>query len=67
MFTRRHFVQIAEALAKIKNVDNRRQAAAAMAAIFTGSNPRFDAGRFLAACGLKLSIDLKHNAIPGKG
>ena len=50
--TRKHFKAIAAMLAKIENMAERKRQAEDFAVIAKKSNPRFDASRFYAACGL---------------
>lgn len=50
--SRKHFEVVARALRGIEDVDARRSAAEALIAVFFVQNPRFDAKRFLTACGL---------------
>lgn len=51
--TRKHFKEIAKTISLIDNKDERKRQAEAMATICQQSNPRFDRGRFLAACGVE--------------
>lgn len=51
--TRKHFILIAETVAKIVNPIERREMAEHNAKICAKANPRFDRARFFAACGVK--------------
>jgi hypothetical protein len=50
MTNRKHFIQIAETVAKIENGAVRYQTALEFAYIFRKENLRFDTFRFMAAC-----------------
>jgi hypothetical protein len=50
--TRKHFKMMAADIASMANRADAKVAADAFAAIARASNPRFDSGRFYAACGL---------------
>lgn len=52
MMTRKDFVALAASIAKLANVEDRRQQAQTLLPTLRASNPRFDTGRFLKACGL---------------
>lgn len=49
---RKHFKAIAAMLLKIEDLTERKRQAEDFAVIAKQSNPRFDASRFYAACGL---------------
>jgi len=50
--TKKHFIAMAAAIAKIKPKNKRKQLAEFNASEFAKFNPRFDRARFMAACGL---------------
>lgn len=50
--SRKHFVQLAAAVASIVDPVNRRQIAEMLAAVCAASNPRFNRQKFYEACGV---------------
>jgi hypothetical protein len=50
--TKKHFVELAKAINAIADLHARLQAASAVAGVASKLNPRFDADRFFAACGV---------------
>jgi hypothetical protein len=50
--SRKHFVQLARAVASIVDPVNRRQVAELLADVCAAANPRFNRSRFFAACGV---------------
>ena len=50
--TKKHFVELAKAISAIADPHARLQAASAVAGVASKLNPRFDADRFFAACGV---------------
>ena len=48
--SRKHFNQLAAGIAKIKDVEARRQAAEVTAEVCAQVNDRFDRSRFMKAC-----------------
>ncbi len=59
MFTRQHYRMIAESISKIDNKFTRADEAYRNVELFRNDNPRFDADRFLDACGVIPGV---HNA-----
>lgn len=54
--TRKHFEAVAATIAELKiSAADRVHVASKLAAVFITLNPRFDARRFLAACGVEVS------------
>jgi hypothetical protein len=51
--SRKHFQAIANAIRAITNLEERRRTAELLAAVCAASNPRFNRGRFLNACGVE--------------
>lgn len=51
--SRKHFVALAETIARIENNEVREQTARAVASVCAECNGRFDRGRFLRACGVE--------------
>jgi hypothetical protein len=54
MFTRKHFVQLAKAIASVENASDRSKLADTIGAVCRESNPRFDSAKWLKACAVKL-------------
>jgi hypothetical protein len=52
--SRKHFVQLAQAVRTISDPSERRRAAELIADVCAASNSRFDRARFLHACGVQL-------------
>jgi hypothetical protein len=52
--SRKHFVQLAAAVATIADLDTRRTVAELLANVCASTNPRFNRQRFYAACGVDL-------------
>jgi hypothetical protein len=50
MFTRRHYLAIAEIVRAEPDPEVRERLAYALIRVFASDNPRFDAGRFREAC-----------------
>jgi hypothetical protein len=50
--TRKHFEAIAQAIAKIEDLDTRVMIAEAMARTCAQANPRFNQTKFFEACGV---------------
>jgi len=50
--TKKHFIALAQSIAKIPNIAERKALAESHAVLCAKSNPRFDKSRFFSACGL---------------
>ena len=50
--TRKHFIIIAATVAHIADPDTRKHMTDTWVAVLSGENPRFDAAKFRAACGV---------------
>lgn len=50
--TRKHFQALAEAIATITNLEERKETARLIANVCQDANPQFGRARFLTACGL---------------
>lgn len=50
--TKKHFEELARQIASLDNRQSRLDAARCVAVVAITVNPRFDAGRFYAACGV---------------
>ncbi len=50
--TRKHFILIAQTVALVADPDARAQMADTWVTVLAGENPRFDAAKFRAACGV---------------
>lgn len=51
--TKKHFQAIAESIAKIQDMNERKRQAEFQAELCKAANPRFDEKRFFAACGIE--------------
>lgn len=52
--TRKHFKLIAENIARIENMEERKKMACHNAGLCKKSNPRFNHAKFYEACGIKM-------------
>lgn len=51
--TKKHFIEFAKAISEIEDRDARKRVANVIAVVAAKMNPRFDAQKFFAACGVQ--------------